>query len=127
MICWGIFFRGFVLESRNGKRNYFVNLGKLIAMIGLEDAKKILRENRSHLFTDYPIKELAIFGSFARGEAGEDSDIDIMVEFSQPVGFEIVDLVEELEELLQHKVDIVSKKAIRPNVMPFVKKDLVYV
>ncbi|MCB0567774.1 MAG: nucleotidyltransferase family protein [Phaeodactylibacter sp.] len=96
-------------------------------MIGLEDVKKILRENRSHLFADYPIKELAIFGSFARGEAGEDSDIDIMVEFSQPVGFEIVDLVEELEELLQHKVDIVSKKAIRPNMMPFVEKDLVYV
>ena len=50
-----------------------------------------------------------------------------MVEFSQPVGFEIADLVEELEELLQHKVDIVSKKAIRPNMMPFVEKDLVYV
>lgn len=96
-------------------------------MIGLKDARKILQENRSHLFAAYPIKELAIFVSFARGEAGEESDIDIMVEFSEPVGFEIVELVEELEELLQHKVDIVSKKAIRPNVMPYVEKDLVYV
>lgn len=96
-------------------------------MVDLAEARKILKENRSRLFATYPIKELAIFGSFARGEAGEESDIDILVEFSEPVGFEIVDLVEELEELLQHKVDIVSKKAIRPNVMPFVEKDLVYV
>lgn len=96
-------------------------------MIDLKEAKRILTENKSHLLVAYPIKEIAIFGSFARGEAGEDSDIDIMVEFSEPVGFEIVDLVEELEEMLHHKVDLVSKKAIRPNLMPFVKKDLVYV
>ncbi len=96
-------------------------------MIGLEDAKEILKKNRSRLFLTYPLQELAIFGSFARGEAGEDSDIDILVEFSEPVGYEIVDLVEELEALLHHKVDLVSKKAIRPNLMPFVEKDLIYV
>ncbi len=96
-------------------------------MIGLEDAKEILKKNRSRLFSTYPLQELAIFGSFARGEAGEDSDIDILVEFSEPVGYEIVDLVEELEALLHHKVDLVSKKAIRPNLMPFVEKDLIYV
>jgi predicted nucleotidyltransferase len=96
-------------------------------MIGLENARRILKENKSHLFATYPIKEMAIIGSFARGEAGEDSDIDILVEFSEPVGFEVVDLAEDLEELLRHKVDLVSKKAIRPNVMPFVEKDLVYV
>ena len=96
-------------------------------MLGLEDAKKVLQENKSHLFLDYPIQELAIFGSFARGEATEDSDIDILVEFSGPIGWEIVDLVEELEELLGHPVDLVSKKAIRPKLLPFITKDLIYV
>jgi predicted nucleotidyltransferase len=85
------------------------------------------KKNKSHLFATYPIKEMAIFGSFARGEAEEDSDIDILVEFSEPVGFEVVNLAEDLEELLHHKVDLVFKKAIRPNVMLFVEKDLIYV
>ena len=96
-------------------------------MLGLEEVEKLLKENKEHLFQEYPIKELAIFGSVARKEATEESDIDILVEFSEPIGFEIVDLVEELETLLDHKVDLVSKKAIRPRLMSYITKDLVYV
>ena len=45
----------------------------------------------------------------------------------QPVGFEFVDLAIELEKLFKHKVDLVSRKAIRPKMLPFIEKDLVYV
>ncbi|MEZ5040142.1 MAG: nucleotidyltransferase family protein [Saprospiraceae bacterium] len=96
-------------------------------MIGLKEIETILKENRNHFFNGYPITEMAIFGSVARNEATEESDIDIMVEFSAPIGFEIVDLVEELEDLLQHKVDLVSKKAIRPRLLQYISKDLIYV
>ena len=93
----------------------------------LETATGILSANKDVLFHKYPIKELGIFGSVARMEENTDSDIDILVEFSEPVGWEIIDLASELEELLGYKVDLVSKKAVRPNLMPFVLKDIVYV
>ena len=93
----------------------------------LETATGILSANKDVLFHKYPIKELGIFGSVARMEENADSDIDILVEFSEPVGWEIIDLASELEELLGYKVDLVSKKAVRPNLMPFVLKDVVYV
>ncbi|AEE51083.1 nucleotidyltransferase family protein [Haliscomenobacter hydrossis] len=93
----------------------------------LETATGILSANKDVLFHKYPIKELGIFGSVARMEENADSDIDILVEFSEPVGWEIIDLASELEELLGYKVDLVSKKAVRPNLMPFVLKDIVYV
>jgi len=93
----------------------------------LETATGILSANKDVLFHKYPIKALGIFGSVARMEENTDSDIDILVEFSEPVGWEIIDLASELEELLGYKVDLVSKKAVRPNLMPFVLKDIVYV
>ena len=75
----------------------------------------------------YHVKRLGLFGSVARDDAGPDSDIDILVEFSQPVGMEIVDLAIELEDLLQAKVDLVSKKAIQPRMLPYIEKDVIYV
>ena len=93
----------------------------------LETATGILSANKDVLFNKYPIKELGIFGSVARKEENADSDIDILVEFSEPVGWEMVDLASELEELLGYKVDLVSKKAVKPNLMPFVIKNVVYI
>ena len=62
-----------------------------------------------------------------RGDAGPESDVDVLVEFSEPVGFEIVDLAMELEALLGHRVDLVSQGAVRERMRPHVEKDLVYV
>jgi len=55
-----------------------------------------------------------VFSSCVRGEEGKNSDIDIFVEFKEPVGlFEFMDLEEYLENLLGGKVDLVSKKALK--------------
>ena len=70
---------------------------------------------------------MALFGSYARNEAQSESDIDILVEFNKPVGFEFIDLAVELEEMLEHKVDLVSKKGVKPQMLPFIEKDLIYV
>jgi len=93
--------------------------------IDLRDIQRRLAAVREDLFRRYPLRRLAIFGSVARGEDSTDSDIDIMVEFSEPVGFEIVDLAIELEDVLGHPVDLVSRKGIRDRLMPYVEKDLV--
>jgi uncharacterized protein len=92
-----------------------------------EHIKLILSRHKAELFSRYPLKSLALFGSYTDGTATDESDVDILVEFTQPVGFEIVDLVIELEGLLNKKVDLVSRKAIRPRYLPFVNQQLQYV
>lgn len=75
----------------------------------------------------YHLRSIGIFGSFTRPDFSEDSDIDILVEFDQPVGIEFIDLAEELEDLLKIKVDLVSKKGIKPRYLKEIQKDLIYV
>lgn len=76
----------------------------------------------------YPIKEIGIFGSVARGEGKEESDIDILAEFSSPIGlFDFIHLENELSTLLGKKVDLVSKKAIKPAIREVILNETVYV
>jgi uncharacterized protein len=96
-------------------------------MITLSEAKTRLTAKRQYFFERYPLVEMGVFGSLARQEAGKESDIDILVEFSEPVGFEIVDLVEELEALLESRVDLVSKKGLRPRLLNAILEDIQYV
>jgi predicted nucleotidyltransferase len=75
---------------------------------------RLLRENRMAL-DELGVKSLALFGSVARGEASPDSDVDLLVEFSVPVGlFEFVRLKLRLEQILGCEVDLVTPDALRP-------------
>lgn len=89
------------------------------------DVQRRLAEARADLFRRYPLRRLALFGSVARGEATPQSDVDILVEFSEPVGFEIADLALELEALLGRRVDLVTPAALRDRIRPYVEQDLV--
>ena len=86
-----------------------------------------LQQVKTQFFSKYPLKSMALFGSFARNEADKNSDIDILVEFSRPTDFEIVDLTMDLENIFHKKVDIISRKGVKPNLLPFIEKDLIYV
>ncbi len=73
-------------------------------------------------------KSLAIFDSVARDEARPDSDVDIIVEFSKPVGmFEFIDLKNYLENLLGCQVDIGTAASLRPKMLERVLKEAVHV
>ena len=87
-----------------------------------------LRNHKAEIQRKYPVASLALFGSYARGEETKESDVDLLVEFNGPIGWEIVDLVEELERLLQvPKVDLISKKYVKEHYKPYIEKDLVHV
>jgi len=86
-----------------------------------------LHDNKAALEKKFPLKTLALFGSYARNEQTSDSDIDVMVEFSEPVGIEFVDLLIELENIFQKPVDLVTKRSLKSSLKPFVEKDLIYV
>jgi predicted nucleotidyltransferase len=97
-------------------------------MYTTEQILKILSEKKSHLQKKYSISELGIFGSFARGDFNEKSDIDILVDFNGRIdGFEYIRLAHELEDAFKHKIDIVSRKGIKPQYLPYVEKSLIHV
>ncbi len=75
----------------------------------------------------YGLKNIAIFGSYSRDQQNDASDLDILVEFSRPVGIEFIDLAEELEGLLNIKVDLVSRNGVRPEYLKQIESDLNYV
>ena len=93
----------------------------------LSRIKEILSEFKYELQRKFGIKSIGIFGSYVRGEQTKISDIDIMVEFERPIGWEIVDLHEYLEEILGIKVDLVSKGSLirKPLLWKYIKAEMV--
>jgi predicted nucleotidyltransferase len=87
----------------------------------------ILQQHKEVLFKKYPLKSMAIFGSYSRGEETMDSDVDVMVELNGPIGIRFLDLNYEIEKLLHKKVDLVSKRGIKPGYLAFIEPDLIYV
>ena len=79
----------------------------------LAEVKARLRAILPELRERYPISYLAVFGSWARGEQREDSDLDLLVDFDGPIGWEIVTLGDELGARLGVPVDLVTRGALR--------------
>jgi predicted nucleotidyltransferase len=92
-----------------------------------EDVLATLKEELPNLRDEYSVDTLAVFGSYARGEQREGSDIDILVEFSEPVGFfEFMRLEFHLTDLLGVKVDLVTPDALRPIMRDDILESAVY-
>jgi len=92
----------------------------------LNEIIKTLNEHNEHkekLKNKYKIKELKVFGSYAKGEQKETSDIDLIVDFEEyPTLIEFLRIQEELEDLLGVKVDLLTEESISPFVKPFIKE-----
>ncbi len=93
-----------------------------------EEIINILSQHKPALIRKYPISELGLFGSFARGDYNEQSDIDILVDFNGRIdGFDYIRLAHEFEDLFDHKIDMVSRRGIKPHYLPFVERNLIHV
>jgi len=93
----------------------------------LEEIKTILTEHKEELRQKYRVKEIGIFGSFVKGRQRKRSDIDILVEFDEPVTlFEFIDLEEFLGKILETRVDLVSKGALKPRIGENILKEVVH-
>lgn len=93
----------------------------------IQRIRDIINKNRKFLEQEYRIKSISIFGSFARNEVRANSDIDILVEFNElPDMFEFIKLEQFLEQLLETKVDLVTKKALKPLIKDKILKEAVY-
>jgi len=87
----------------------------------------ILKQNKSHIFSKYPLQSMAVFGSCSRGDNTENSDVDILVELNGTMGLRFLHLNYEIEALLKRKVDLISKRALKQEFLKEIEPDLIYV
>jgi predicted nucleotidyltransferase len=95
----------------------------------LEEIKKILSEHKEEIRERYGIVIIGVFGSYARGEEEEGSDIDILVEIERPIGLKFFEFWDRLEGIVGLRVDVVTYDAIRerPLLLKSIEEDLAYV
>lgn len=96
-------------------------------MKDLESIRQLLRAIKPELERRFHVCDIGIFGSYVRGEQRQDSDIDIIVDFSQQIGIEFIDLADYIEDKLDARVDLVSKKGIKPLYFKTIEQEITYV
>jgi uncharacterized protein len=86
--------------------------------------KKKIRESIVAILTRYDAERIAVFGSYARGDAGDHSDIDILVRFARPKSLiQIVQIEDEIRKSIHVKVDLVTENAVSPHIAGTIHRD----
>lgn len=92
-----------------------------------DEVLALLRAHQEEI-DGFGVRSLALFGSVARDEAGPESDVDVLVEFEEPLTFaRYMDLKFYLEDLFGTRVDLVDAQALKPRIRPYVERDLIHV
>ncbi|MBA4389661.1 MAG: nucleotidyltransferase [Syntrophus sp. (in: bacteria)] len=86
---------------------------------------KTLRKHKGEILKQFPVKRLALFGSVVRGEQTARSDVDILVDVDPSIGLRFVNLAENLQEMLRCKVDLVSRRGIKPSLLKIIEAESV--
>jgi len=97
-------------------------------MLGNSEIEQRIKDNLTVLNREYAVSEIGVFGSYARNEQTPDSDLDILVNFSRPVGFiSFMELEQHLQHLLGVKIDLVTRAALKPGIGERILKEVKYV
>ncbi len=75
----------------------------------------------------YFVNSIGLFGSIVRDDYTDKSDVDIIVDFSKPIGIEFIDLADFIESKLNKKVDLVSKNGVKPKYFHLIESEIIYV
>jgi hypothetical protein len=90
------------------------------------DVLQVIRGMRSDLAMRFSVRSIGVFGSFARGDAEPESDVDILVELADPTFDHYMDLKFKLEEVFQRPVDLVMADTVKPRLKPIIEREVVY-
>lgn len=94
----------------------------------LSEIEKILSDQKPILRERFRVKEIGIFGSVVRGEQKETSDIDLLVEFEEPIGLiKYVGLQNFLSDKFGARVDLIAKSGLKPRISKQILKEVIYV
>ena len=84
-----------------------------------------IQKKTTPVFQQYGITYAGLFGSFARGESTDTSDVDIIVKLGKPMGmFQYMKFVDGLESSLRRKVDVVTEKSLNKHIKPYITPDI---
>ena len=86
---------------------------------------RILQQEKPELVRRYGVKRLALFGSYARDDQREDSDVDVLVEVDPSSGLGFVELADRIEGALGVRAEVVSRRAIKPRYCEVIKEDFI--
>jgi len=93
-----------------------------------EEIKKIIQQHKEDLKKEYGVKEIGIFGSYVKGKQKDISDLDILIELEKPIGFvKFIRLENRISDILDIKVDLVTKKALKPYIGQQILQEVRYV
>jgi hypothetical protein len=90
-----------------------------------EDILTTLARAKPELVEHFGVKRLAIFGSYARGDQRDDSDVDVLVEVEPSIGLRFVDLAERIQAILGVRSEVVSRRAISPRHWEGIERELI--
>ena len=94
----------------------------------LPEIERILRDQKPILREKFKVREIGIFGSVVRGEQKETSDLDLLVEFEEPIGLiKYVNLQNYLSDKVGWRADLVMKSGLKPRISRHVLKEVIYV
>ncbi len=89
--------------------------------------KSLLQTLKPALSEKYNVSESGLFGSVVRDDFNDKSDVDIIIDFSKPIGIEFIDIANLIENKLNRKVDLVSKKGIKQKYMQAIESEILYI
>jgi len=92
-----------------------------------EFIKSELSSMKDELANKFGVSSMGLFGSITRDDFTANSDIDILIEFTRPIGIDFITLADLLESRLQQKVDLITRDGIKPRYFEAIKDDLIYI
>ena len=93
-----------------------------------KEVLEYLKENKKYFYEKYGIKSIKLFGSVARGEDNENSDIDLLIEFKDFKSANLrnyMGFIEEVKNVFKRKIDVATNEMIKPLLWKYIKKDLI--
>ena len=96
-------------------------------MTDLNTIKQILTQLKPELTAKYNVSSIGLFGSIVRDDFTPSSDVDIIVDFSKPIGIEFIDLADFIEKKLKKNVDLVSKNGVKQKYYRTIESEIIYV
>ena len=91
-----------------------------------DDILRVIREIHSELASRFTVRRIGVFGSFAKGSEGTESDVDIIVELAEPTFDNYMDLKFRLEDVLKRPVDLVMADTVKPRIKPIIEQEVIY-
>jgi len=90
------------------------------------DVLEAIRGIHRDLAERFTVRRIGVFGSFAAGDAGPESDVDILVELDEPTFDHYMDLKFHLEDILKRPVDLVLTETVKPRLKPIIEREVIY-